>query len=40
MKNLLLILTLITSTVALSACNTIEGAGRDIESAGESIQNL
>ena len=27
------------SAVALSACNTVEGAGEDIESAGESIQD-
>lgn len=27
------------SVLALSACNTVEGAGEDIESAGEAIQD-
>jgi predicted small secreted protein len=27
------------SAVALSACNTMEGAGKDVESAGEAIQD-
>ncbi|MGF1594840.1 MAG: entericidin A/B family lipoprotein [Kiloniellaceae bacterium] len=27
------------SVVALSACNTMEGAGKDVESAGEAIQD-
>jgi predicted small secreted protein len=31
----LLALCLITSTIALSACNTVKGVGRDVESAGE-----
>jgi predicted small secreted protein len=26
-------------SLALTACNTIEGAGRDVEHAGRSIQN-
>ncbi|MGF1629467.1 MAG: entericidin A/B family lipoprotein [Kiloniellaceae bacterium] len=26
------------SAVSLSACNTVEGAGKDIESTGEAIQ--
>lgn len=26
------------SVLALSACNTVEGAGEDVESAGEAIQ--
>lgn len=26
------------SVVALSACHTVEGAGKDIESTGEAIQ--
>lgn len=29
---------LIVSAVALSACNTVEGFGRDLEHAGENIQ--
>lgn len=27
------------SVLALSACNTVEGAGEDVESAGEAIQD-
>lgn len=27
------------SVAALSACNTVEGAGKDIESTGEAIQD-
>ena len=27
------------SVFALSACNTVEGAGRDIESAGSAVKN-
>ena len=27
------------SALMLSACNTIEGAGKDVESAGDKIQN-
>lgn len=29
---------LILATLTLAACETIEGAGRDLESAGEAIQ--
>ena len=29
---------LVMSAVALSACNTVEGFGRDLQDAGESIQ--
>jgi len=35
MKQLALMLTLL---MALSACNTIRGIGKDIESGGEAIQ--
>lgn len=39
MKNiLLLVVFLALSTLYLSSCGTMEGAGRDIEGAGESIQ--
>jgi predicted small secreted protein len=34
-----LALFLVTSTFALGACNTIEGAGEDVESVGNAIQN-
>jgi len=32
-------LLLTITCLTLGACNTVEGAGRDIESAGESIQD-
>ena len=32
------LITLIIAGLSLSACETVEGAGRDIESTGESIQ--
>lgn len=32
-------LLLTISCLTLGACNTVEGAGRDLESAGESIQD-
>lgn len=39
-RRLLLGLALATfSAATLSACNTVEGAGEDIESAGEAIQD-
>ncbi len=37
-KNAVMIAALV-STVALCACNTVEGAGRDIENAGEAVQD-
>ncbi len=40
MKVLLALIALMITPIALSGCNTVEGIGRDIESAGESIQNL
>ena len=27
------------ATLSLSACNTVDGAGRDIEKAGEAVQD-
>lgn len=33
------ILTLAVVGLGLSACNTVEGAGRDIENAGEAVQD-
>lgn len=35
MKNLLILLVF---SIALSACNTINGVGKDIEKGGEAIQ--
>lgn len=40
MKTLILLTALVLSPFALSACNTVEGFGQDVERAGESIQNL
>ncbi|MDO6693345.1 entericidin A/B family lipoprotein [Aliiglaciecola sp. 3_MG-2023] len=34
-----IIVTLITTLLLLSGCATIEGAGKDIESAGDAIQD-
>lgn len=38
LKTVLVVLTL-ASAGALSACNTVEGAGKDIERAGEKVQD-
>ncbi|GAB4189525.1 MAG: hypothetical protein Tsb002_16620 [Wenzhouxiangellaceae bacterium] len=38
MKYLLTLLILLLS-LSISACNTIEGAGKDIESTGEAIED-
>ncbi len=37
-RTLALVLGLMLFGSALSACNTVQGVGRDIERAGESIQ--
>lgn len=37
MRNIALI---VLSLLALAACNTVEGMGRDIETAGQKIQKL
>ncbi|RVT42034.1 entericidin A/B family lipoprotein [Sphingobium algorifonticola] len=29
---------LLTSALALGACNTVEGAGRDVQSAGKAVE--
>ena len=42
MKKIILnvsLLVLVLSTLGLSACNTFEGAGEDIEAAGETEKN-
>lgn len=33
------LVTLVVLTLGISACETFEGAGRDIENAGENIQD-
>jgi entericidin B len=35
----LLAVSLLTAAAALSACNTMEGAGKDIKSAGSSLED-
>jgi len=34
-----LLLAALLAAFALSACNTIEGAGKDVEAAGEEVQD-
>jgi len=38
MKKLLSLLACVGALVVLSACNTVDGVGEDVEAAGESIQ--
>jgi predicted small secreted protein len=38
MRKTLLMSLIATMTLALTACNTIAGAGKDLERAGEKIQ--
>jgi entericidin A len=37
-KLVLLLSTLAFGSVALTACNTMQGAGRDVEKAGQKVQ--
>jgi entericidin B len=37
-SKILTLLTVVTATLSLSACNTIEGAGQDIQKGGQSIE--
>lgn len=37
MKRRLLTAFIIGSSLALAACNTVEGAGRDVSSAGQAV---
>lgn len=39
MKKLFSILSLVAICSTLGACNTISGAGKDIEKGGEKVQN-
>ncbi|MBI1389762.1 MAG: entericidin A/B family lipoprotein [bacterium] len=36
---LLFAVLVLTLSLSLTACNTLQGMGRDVEAAGESIQN-
>lgn len=40
MKKLLLIAALFVFSAPLTACNTVEGIGQDLERAGEKIQDI
>jgi predicted small secreted protein len=33
-------LALVAGSVMVAACNTVEGAGKDVESAGEAVQDV
>ncbi|GLK52247.1 hypothetical protein GCM10017621_17550 [Maricaulis virginensis] len=39
MKNLVIGLLLALTTLSLAACNTVRGAGQDVEDAGEAVQD-
>jgi predicted small secreted protein len=38
-KRLVLVLIVLTAMGGLSACNTLDGMGQDLESAGRGMQN-
>jgi entericidin B len=38
MKQLLTLFVIITAALALNACNTVSGVGRDVQAAGTAIQ--
>lgn len=38
MKNLVFVFFVMVSAVSLSACNTVQGIGRDIEKGGQAIE--
>ena len=40
MKKLLILIAFVALSASLGGCNTVEGMGRDIERAGESIQKM
>jgi len=35
----LIMLSLLAASMAISACNTVSGAGKDVESAGTAVSN-
>jgi predicted small secreted protein len=39
LKKLLSLLALVGFAAGLAACNTVEGAGKDIKAAGQGIEN-
>ena len=38
--NKAIVLLMVTAAVLLSACNTINGMGKDVERVGEKVQNV
>ncbi|MEM6811620.1 MAG: entericidin A/B family lipoprotein [Pseudomonadota bacterium] len=38
--NIFLAVCLITASFSLSACETVKGIGKDLENAGESVQDV
>jgi len=38
-KKLTMVLAVLLCSVTLAGCNTVEGAGKDIEHAGENVQD-
>ncbi|SCW40350.1 Predicted small secreted protein [Sphingobium faniae] len=39
MTKKILVALLLTGSLMVAACNTVEGAGRDVQSAGEAVEN-
>ncbi len=39
MKKIISVLSILTVTIGLSACNTMQGMGKDIERGGEKVQD-
>ena len=40
MNRIRIVLFALLATLALSACNTVEGVGKDIQSAGEAVEDV
>lgn len=40
MKRILMILACVLAVAVLSGCNTVRGAGKDLEKAGDKIQDI
>jgi len=39
MKKLLILIMILASSFALTACNTVDGVGEDLEETGEAIES-
>lgn len=40
MRRTIMIMTLIVTAGLVAACNTVEGAGQDIQSAGQAVEDV